>query len=444
MTAPNPDPHRPPDTPRAHPAASVTRLFPPRRFLFLQGVPGPFMHSLAEALAERGHSVTRINFNGGDRRAWPRLPSEDYRGDLPQWPRFLREHLAARRITDIVLFGDCRPLHAIAIRLARRLGLAVHVLEEGYLRPDFVTLELDGVNGHSRLPRDPDAYRQAARGLPAPAIRPHTPPSVRVRVRDCLAYGLATLLWSWAFPWFQTHRGRPPLREGLSRLVRALGRPAARWRGHDALRRVRSAPDGFYVLPLQLHDDAQVLHHADPGGMEGALHRVIASFAANAPAGTILAVKEHPLDDGAVRWRRLVASAARPAGVRDRVVLVEHCDLQALLRGARGLVTVNSTSATFALAAHLPVIALGRAIYALPGLTHQGPLETFWTAPSRPDPALFDAFRKVLAQTCLIEGDLFRRDGIASAVAAAARRLETPRDAAASIAAIIRCQGAGR
>ena len=37
-----------------------------RRFLFLQGPPGPFFFELAQALDRAGAQVARINFSGGD------------------------------------------------------------------------------------------------------------------------------------------------------------------------------------------------------------------------------------------------------------------------------------------------------------------------------------------------------------------------------------------
>ena len=36
--------------------------------------------------------------------------------------------------------------------LARRRSLRLHLFEEGYLRPDWITLEREGVNANSRLP----------------------------------------------------------------------------------------------------------------------------------------------------------------------------------------------------------------------------------------------------------------------------------------------------
>ena len=87
------------------------------------------------------------------------------------------------------------------------------------------------------------------------------------------------------------------------------------------------------------------------------------------------------------------------------------------------LVTVNSTVGTLALACGLPVIALGKAIYDIPGLTFRGGLDRFWTAPTPPDTALFDAFRRVLANRCLIPGSFFNEAGLKLAVDAAIDRL---------------------
>ncbi|MDB5685420.1 MAG: Capsule export protein, partial [Rhizorhabdus sp.] len=133
-----------------------------KEFLFLQGLAGPFFSRLGEALAASGNGVHRINFNGGDKIYWQLPGAIDYRGNLDKWPRFLAKILARRSITDILLFGDCRPLHSVAIAVASRVGVKVHVFEEGYVRPDFVTLEAGGVNGHSRLSRSPEHYLEAA------------------------------------------------------------------------------------------------------------------------------------------------------------------------------------------------------------------------------------------------------------------------------------------
>jgi capsular polysaccharide export protein len=207
----------------------------------------------------------------------------------------------------------------------------------------------------------------------------------------------------------------------------------ARRRSDAAIRAAFAAAGGFFVMPIQMDNDSQILCHSDLGGMMHAIRLVVTSFARDAAKDTVLVVKEHPLDNGVIDWRGVTEAAARDAGVADRVVLVEECDLQLLLDHTLGMVTVNSTSATFALASGVPVIALGRSVYDLPGLTHQGSLETFWHSPSPPDTDLFGIFRRVVTHACLLDGDFFTRDGVQRAVADAVPRIEAARDAATRI-----------
>lgn len=42
----------------------------------------------------------------------------------------------------------------------------------------------------------------------------------------------------------------------------------------------------------------------------------------------MLAIKKHPLDNGMIDWRRVTAAATRDAGISDRVVLIDDCDMQ--------------------------------------------------------------------------------------------------------------------
>jgi capsular polysaccharide export protein len=111
-------------------------------------------------------------------------------------------------------------------------------------------------------------------------------------------------------------------------------------------------------------------------------------------------------------------------GIADRLVVVDGGDLDKILARCRAVVTVNSTVGSLALARGLPGIALGRAVYDILGLTHQGELAEFWNAPKPPEADLSDAFRRVLAARCLIPGAFFSVGGLRLAVEAAVDRLE--------------------
>ena len=395
-----------------------------RGFLFLQGMATRFFARLGQALAGRGHSVYRVNFNGGDRAFW-RLPgSVDFCGRPEEWPEFLDRLIDDRAISDVILFGDCRPLHRAAIRVAESRALRIHVVEEGYLRPDWITFEQGGVNGHSALPRDPSWYRERASALPPWRDPPSVPGSFRRRAVEDVLYTTASMLGTWRFPHYATHRPYYQLIEYAGWLRRlALMRRAER-RAAQEIAGLRRHSDPLFLFPLQLDCDYQVRVHSPFRAMHLAIEHVLTSFARHGPAAARLIVKLHPLDSGLVDWVAITGYLGVELGIADRLVILDGGDLGDVLAQQPAVVTVNSTVGTLALACGLPVVALGKAVYDIAGLTFQGELDDFWRAPTPPDAELFDAFRRVLAARCLIPGSFFNEAGLRLAVDGAVERLE--------------------
>ena len=95
-----------------------------------------------------------------------------------------------------------------------------------------------------------------------------------------------------------------------------------------------------------------------------------------------------------------------------------------LLRNAAGVVTINSTIGVTALYAGVPVKALGNAVFDVPGLTCQAPLDRFWDAPPPPDPDLMAAFLRALVGTTQVKGGYYERASQACAIAGFIDRLE--------------------
>ena len=394
-----------------------------RRFLFLQGLTSRFFDRLGRTLAERGHGVVRVNLNAGDWMFWHQPDAVHYRGRLENWQAFVSTLIAERRITDLVLFGDCRPMHRTAIQAAEELCVAVHVVEEGYIRPDWVTVELGGVNGHSSLPKDPAWYLEAAADIPPVEPIPAIPSSFARRAREDLLYNMSAMLLWWLYPHYRTHRPWHPAVEYAGWAWRLLGGRGARRRSQATLQRMADGTP-YFLFPLQLDCDSQVRLHSSFTGMRQAIETVLGSFAKHAPDEVQLMVKEHPLDNGLVNWRRFTLEVADRLGIRDRIVYLEDGDIAKLVQVARGVVTVNSTTGTLALGCGVPLIALGNAIYDLQGLTFQGDLGLFWSQATQPDAALFDAFRRVLVRRCLVRGGFFSETGLAMLVDGAVARLE--------------------
>lgn len=395
-----------------------------RSILFLQGNASRFFGDLGRALIERDYRVHRINFNGGDWFFWPLPGAVEYRWGLKRWPEFLETHLDRWSVTDILLFGDCRPLHREAVRIAKERGIRVYVFDEGYIRPNWMTMELGGTNGHSSLPRDPAWFRAAATKLPpwdggAPVVS-----KFARRAWEDILYNFSTVLSAYRYPGYRTHRPWHPFVEYAGWLYRFARKPAARHRMERGLAELAASNHPYFFFPLQLDCDSQIRHHSTFGRIAPTIHFIIDSFAKHAPADTLLVMKEHPLDNCLTNWRQMTRWVAAAAGIADRVIYLEDGHLESLLAECEGVVTVNSTVGFLALAFGKPVIALGNAIYDMPGLTFQGELDEFWIAPTPPDAATFDAFRRVAVARTQVNGGFFSQSGVTAAVAGAIERLE--------------------
>ena len=380
-----------------------------RRFLFLQGPPGPFFWLLAQELKARGHDILRINLNGGDHADWPGT-AEHYRGGQSGWNRFVDRYIRDNRITDILLFGDCRPLHLAAHGMAKLRGLNIHVFEEGYIRPHWVTMEPDGVNGYSKLSRDPDWLIEQAKDLPPiPPVIPITASFGR-RAKDALRYYTAVCVNQWRYPFYRSHRPGSIILEGIGWLVKFARRRIHAGKMKPIIEQIGTSP--YFLFPLQLGSDYQIRTHSPFRNMRDAAIYVMESFALHAPRSAMLVIKEHPLDCEFRSWHAFVRKHARRLKIEDRVVHVAGGDLARMTRDSLGMVTVNSTSGTLGLEAGTPVFVLGSAIYDIPGITHQGRLDGFWKTPSAPDAEKYEAFCKVLHARCLISGGFASKSAI--------------------------------
>ena len=109
--------------------------------------------------------------------------------------------------------------------------------------------------------------------------------------------------------------------------------------------------------------------------------------------------------------------AARQWKVEDRVIYVDGGVLGQILPKSTGAITINSTAGLTAVEMGCPTITLGRALYDGEGLTHQGPLDQFWSKPAKPDEALVRRFIGYLLIKTQINGDFGTDHGMRMAIA---------------------------
>lgn len=396
---------------------------PPPAFLFLQGPSSPLFVETAKALRAAGGRCVRINLNTGDWISWRAGGAFNYRGNFAGWRDYVRHRIAADNVTDMILHGEERPYHRVAIEEAKRSGVRVNVVEMGYLRPDWVTLERDGLSSNSHFPVDPAYILKAASNLPEPDwTRRFSQTFLAEALYDLIYYLPIVFLW-FLYPGYRRHGLYHPLMEyaGWLRRLPASGRRARE--SQAAIDELIAGRRPFFVYPLQLQTDYQLRSHSPFHQQQDAIRLILRSFAENAAAGTDLVVKLHPLDSGLVDWRAYIDGVSASCGLSSRVHFLDGGNLDRLITASQGMVTVNSTAALSALQAGKPVKALGMAVYDIEGLSDQGPLDRFWLDPTQPSAELRDAFFRLLAAAVQVRGNFCSREGAQAAAAQIAERL---------------------
>ena len=407
-----------------HNAAPVDHPGPegPRSFLFLQGPISTFFDRLGRALIARGHDVHRVNLHLGDQLLW-RLPATHFRGRIEDWRGFVGAQLDRHKITDLVLHGDRRPYHLVAAEEARARGIAVIATDLGYVRPDWITLEYDGMTTYSRFPRDPAAIRALAAALPEPELAPRFQTPFWMIAAFDVAYNLGLVLGRPLYPRYRYHSTVHPFAEYAGWLWSRAKKPFTAAATARRKIRLQSDPGSYFLVPLQIATDFQIRAHSPFGDVREAVREIIASFARSGSQRTLVLIV-HPLDNGLIGWKRLIAGLAREFGVAERVLGLQGGTPSELLRNAAGIVTINSTVGVTALHHGVPVKVLGNAVFDVAGLTCQAPLDAFWHDPPRPDPELMAAFLRALIGTTQVKGGYYEAGSQACAIAGFIDRFE--------------------
>lgn len=392
-----------------------------RTFLFLQGPPSRFWRDLAASLEIAGCRVLKVNFSAAELVYWRGRPSRSYRGSLANWGAWLAGLISEEGVTDIVYYGDQHLYHRVAADLAPGLGVTPFVVEFGYLRPSWITLEKGGMGAWSHFPEQAAQIQALARRVEALPLERVYPYSFWVEAFNEVFYHLLNVFLSLIYPRYQANRYYHPVIEYLSvvlRWARQVSRGKAMQR---RLRELMGRP--FVLIPLQLQNDVQIQSNSPYADQREMLREVFASFAENAPQDLSIVVKQHPMDVGMIDWTRVVADLAAAAGIGGRVVAIDGGSLSEMLAQARAVLVINSTVGLHALRAGRPTKVLGTAVYDVGGLTTQIALDAFWSDPGIVDMSMVDDLVRGLAGTIQVPGSFYHPEGSAVARGLIVKRL---------------------
>ena len=134
--------------------------------LLLMGPIGTFFSRLANHLEQRGVPVTKVCFplHEFGFAAHQRVVFAE---PMDTFQPFLRSLILERGIRHIFMYGDFIDPHRLAIELVQRMNaeknpvppIDAWVFELGYIRPNYVSLELERVNSRSNLNKPVEFYK---------------------------------------------------------------------------------------------------------------------------------------------------------------------------------------------------------------------------------------------------------------------------------------------
>ena len=397
--------------------------FAGRKVLLLQGPIGPFFSLLHRYLLSNGIISWRVIFNQGDLVFSDDVNRLSAFCGLEDWELRLRDIIRSKSIDTIILFGAHRPAHERAREVATSLGVEVFCLEEGYIRPGFITIEVDGNNFLSplngRLPENT-------------VTDPPHPRSYSGSFSQMLRYGWAYYVARGLLDFGKRqelyHRKAPFVWESFCWI-----RNLFRWviHRHHALMQTLNLIEhwdrAYYVVALQVSSDANLKQGAYGWTNEALACEIIESFFRSAPIDRRLIFKIHPMDRGHSQIGKLIRKTADRFGIANRVDCIDSGSIGVLIRHARGVVTINSTSGLSAIHHGVSLLVVGQAFYAHPSLANcangRPDFDAFWQDGFVAPATLRSNYIDWVKQEALGQGDFYNIDGMHQACRSVANKL---------------------
>lgn len=398
--------------------SSIIEIRQLKRPVLLQGPIGGFFNELMKQFIASGSVPFKINFNGGDKAFMTKglMNVFDYTDEMKNFGFYFKDFLETNKNDGIILFGDCRPLHKVAKFIAKEMEVKVFVFEEGYIRPNFITLEEDGVNANSNLMYNlsnllkTKIYTEGDELIEDKKLKELQ----EKHFHDLKDMGLHAIKYWWSmgiskeFPHYEHHKDGDMFKSSKYWFKSFFKKKFYQFKERNFVNFVENKLNKkYFLVALQVYNDSQIKDHSKFRNNKRFIFDSMKSFSLFANPKDYLVIKQHPLDIPYHDYQRFINELAVLLRLEGRVFYVHDVHLPTLLKHSKGLVTINSTTGLSALYHGTPVIALGKAMYDIPGLCFQGNLNTFWSSLRKPNNRTFKKFRSLLIERSQIVGSFY-------------------------------------
>ncbi len=393
-----------------------------KRPLLLQGPIGYFFNNLMGQFLKGGAIPHKINFNGGDKFFTDKKLKNvyDFNGQMNEFGSYLKLFIIEKNIDGIVLFGDCRPLHKVAIEIAKEVGIQVFVFEEGYIRPNYITLEINGVNANSILmntiQEEISKYKVSGEKLEKDFNESKSMQNTHFHTMRDLTK-LAALYWIFLglgkkdYPNYIHHKDGD-IFQSARYWIKSYWKKKVYKIREKGIENMASKEwsKKYFLVALQVYNDSQIKEHSNFRNNKRFIYDTMKSFSKFGYKEDKLIIKQHPLDIPYHDYTKFIEILTRVFKLEGRVFYVHDLNLPNLLKNSKGLITINSTTGLSALYHKIPVMALGKAMYDIKGLCFQKDINAFWRNANKVNYDLFKKFRGFLIEKTQIVGSFYNVD----------------------------------
>ena len=330
-----------------------------------------------------------------------------YDQDIDKFKEFLSKTIIDNEIRHIFMYGNVLIPHKQALELVKELNveginIKTHIFELGYLRPNFVTLEKEGINYDSSLIKSREFYLNQDSYSILPLPKKHA----RFRIRKI-----------WKTISFINHSFKNY--KIVEKEHKLQPKPIYIWfqiKGfflkfffffsEFKLKKYFLAKKYFLVI-LQVSTDSQLTEGSNFKDNKIFIYKVIKDFAESNVNDINLIFKHHPRDRGYTNYYDEIEKISKDFGVYKNVFYIHDYYLSKLFQNpnCKGTVLINSTVGYQSLYHSVPTKSLGTTPYNIKGLSEQKDLVSFFKNPSPVDKLLFNKFYKYILENSQINGN---------------------------------------
>lgn len=363
-------------------------IFKNKKVLMLQGPTGYFFKRLSFFLKTFYKTeILKINFCGGDKFFFP--DGYSFNGTKKDYENFITKTL--KDYDAIMLFGEYREQHVIAKQIAKKLKKEIYVFEEGYIRPNYITLEKNGVNANSNLIN----LKKFKTNKKDTFFLNNNKPSQTKIAFILYLYNFMNFCFSFEFSNYKHHRNFG-IKEAFKFSKAWLRRRFFKNNDNKVVKEIINKE--FFFVPLQVSIDSQVLCNSNFEKMENFIKYVI-----EISNGKTILFKDHPLEIEE-NYKDIINKYKA-----NNIYFIRTGDINLITKNAKGIITINSTVGLNALFHYKPVFCLGKSFYVNNGLATNKNINDFIlnTEKYNPNKETVDDFKNFILKETQIKGSFY-------------------------------------